>query len=56
MGCDNGCGIERWYDGFDCESKAEDGVEDVVVGKVSWEGWADVTNLVECLDPAFVKK
>ena len=55
MGCSNGCGIERCYDVIDCESKAEDGVEDVVVGEVAGDGWADVTDFVERLDSAFVK-
>ena len=55
MGCDNGCGKERWNDVVDCESKAEDGVEDVVVGEVAGEGWADITDFVERLDAAFVE-
>ena len=38
MRCDCGRGIERWNDVVGCESKAEYGVEDVVVDEVRGRG------------------
>jgi hypothetical protein len=54
--CDCCRGIVRWYDVVSCESKAEDGVEDVVVGEVAGQGRIDVTDLVERLHAPCVEK
>ena len=49
MRCACGRGIERWNDVVGCKSKAEYGVEDVVVDEVVRERWIDVADFVEYL-------
>ena len=55
MCCDCGRGIERWNDVVGCESKAEYGVEDVVVDEVARERWIDVADFVENLQALHVE-